>query len=474
MSASAQSVLVNTAVATAGRVINTLLGVVVTAFITHSLGLAQFGSYTILLAYASILQIATDAGLYLTLSRVIAESPHREQEYISHTIWLRLLLGVIVFGLGAVVLFSIPAQRIFIGPFIVLAMGFLFQSLSQLLMSVYQKYGIVWRVSLGDILGRGAHIGALVGIAGFQHITIATAISAFTIGTAVAFLVHYVWVPLEKVLQKTIRWTTCKEILVASWPLGLMLFFNAIYFRIDTVILSFFRSAQEVGLYGLAYRIIESTLFFPAMFGGLILPRITAALAKHDIPQAQQWLEQAVRFVLITAVLGAVLLVFLGRPLAVLFGHDFSSAGSLLSILSLAMIIMFVGNMFGFTLVALGQGRYLLRLYAGLVVLNMGLNIVFIPWYGAVAASWTTVITEITSLTVAAWLVYRSIPWRLATIPLFRLALNAVATIGILLLLPLEWDVVVRLAIASGFYFLLAWWLQLFNRSTLHLLLQRA
>lgn len=472
MSVSAQSVLTNTAIATCGRVINSALGLLVTWLITHALGEAGFGTYALVVSYASILQIATDAGLYLTLSRVISESPEREREYISHTVWLRVVLCLLIFLLGAGGLYLIPNRSTLFIPFIFIAIGFTFQSISQLLMSVYQRYGVVWRITAGDLIGRGAHIAALL-IFMMDQLSLTKIMVAFMIGTAVALIAHYMWVPVKYLLSRSFQIKTYREIIQTSWPLGLMLILNAIYFRIDTIILSFFRSDVEVGLYGLAYRIIESSLFFPAMFGGLILPRITAALAEKNIQKAGQWFEEAARFMLLVVVPMAVVLIMLGKSLLVLFGAGFAPAGAFLAILSLAMVSMFVGNMCGFTLVALGKGKALLTLYGVLVVVNIILNIIFIPVYGAYAAAWITVLTEIISLSVAAFIIKRNIQWHILAIPWVRLSVATLATICTVLVVPDMWHVGFKVCIVAVVYLGSLLWLKLLQPSTVQLLLQR-
>ena len=35
------------------------------------------------------------------------------------------------------------------------------------------------------------------------------------------------------------------------------LFFNVVYFHIDSIILTFFRSTSEVGIYGFAYKVFD-------------------------------------------------------------------------------------------------------------------------------------------------------------------------------------------------------------------------
>ncbi len=400
---SPHSVVSNTVIATSGRLLTTTLGLVAIWLITRSLGLEKFGLYTIILAFGSILSVATDAGLYLTLTQKIATHPTEEQSYLTTAVWLRLLFFVSIFGLGWLLAVFVPALNISPTLFALAAGGFFLQLLSQLLLGFFQKYSMVWRATAGDVVGRVLQIIVLVLLA--HRYQLAAVILAFTVGAAATFATHYFLAPVRRLVTGRLHWSVARVMLLATWPLGLMLLTNVIYFRIDTLILSFFHTSEVVGRYGLAYRIIESGLFFPAMFGGLLLPQLAAARQ-----QASQWLAEGIHLLSLVAGLALLLLISFADPLTRLFGTEYTAAAPLLQILSLAFVTMLFGNLFGYTLVAFQQGRALLKLYVGLVVLNGTLNIIFIPHYGATAAAWTTVLTELASMAIAARLIQKHTP----------------------------------------------------------------
>ena len=47
------------------------------------------------------------------------------------------------------------------------------------------------------------------------------------------------------------------------------------YFKMDTIILSVLQPSAHVGIYNVAYKVIENLIFFPAMLAGLILPLLS-------------------------------------------------------------------------------------------------------------------------------------------------------------------------------------------------------
>lgn len=421
------SIASNAIVASLGRILTAVLGLLATALIARYLGPAQYGAYILLLSFGAIVQLAADAGLYLTLTREIAASPREEGALVSHAVALRLVLLFFFFAAGAVVASFLPSLRPYVGIFFIIALGLSFQSISQLFMGVYQRHGEVWRATLGDLSGRVAQI-ALILAAGAAIASVRGMALAFTLSAAAAFFIHQRLLPAAARWRLRISFSAWKRLLSLSWPLGLMLLLNAVYFRLDAILLSLFRSSAEVGWYGVAYRLIESGLFFPAMFGGLLLPVLSAALASGRLDRVRQYVLEGFNVLLLGAALLVVMLGFYSPGLiSLIAGARYAAAAPLLPVLGLALAIMFLGNLFGFVLVALRRQLFLVALYAGLIVFNVTLNLLFIPRFGALAAAWTTVATEALSTLIAGFVVYRAIRFRLDFGFLWRLLLITAA-----------------------------------------------
>ena len=56
-------------------------------------------------------------------------------------------------------------------------------------------------------------------------------------------------------------------------PLGGALILNYLYFRLDILLLSWMKGEEEVGLYGLGYRVIEALIVLPGFLMLALFPR---------------------------------------------------------------------------------------------------------------------------------------------------------------------------------------------------------
>lgn len=464
------SIISNTAIATAGRVINVSLGLIVIKLLTRFLGPAGYGSYSLLLSFGTLWQLVADFGLYLQLTRSIAEEKKPHTELINTIFSLRAVLLISAFAASLIAAVFIPSLAGLTAPLVLIALGLIFQSFSQLYMGIFQYRQNIWRATLGDILGRLGQIVVVI-FFGLKWAALSGMAFAFALSNGLALLVHQTALAPTKP-RFTIAWAQWKDMMRLSWPLGALLVLNAIYFRIDTVILSLFRPPAEVGWYGLAYRLIESALFLPAMFGGLLLPRLSEALARRQTITAAQYISQGLTAMLVAAGFIVLTLLLRAREVILLIADKFFlPAAPALMILSLALAAMYFGNIFGFAMIALKKQTALLKLYAALALANTIGNLITIPLWGALAAAATTALTEAAAVSLSGWIIWRRLPYRLPNRSLAGTLLAGSASTAVYYLAPAAWPLGLEIVAALAAYLSIITATKTLTRQNLSLLL---
>lgn len=446
----AASVLSNASIATVGRVLNAAIGLVITALLTRLLSPLGYGAYIALLSYGTLWQIGADFGLYLTLTRLLGKSRAEHEHDIAAVVSLRLSLLGVAFGVALIgVVFFSPIPNPLL-PLLCILIGLGFQSLSQLCIGIYQASSRMLPATIGDSLGRFVQLVAIAWIfwADMTQNAVLLAALIFTIGTAIAFGIHWNYLPSRQHFWPKVAWPQWRELVKVSWPLGALLILNTIYFRIDMIMLPLWRSATEVGLYALAYRLIENMLFFPAMFGGLLLPHLSSSSATPSY--LKTLLGETLKVILLGASLFTVILLILPEPIIqYIGGSQFMAAVPLVRILTLALLFMCFGNIFGFVLVAQGRNKTLLTLYICLVVFNVAANLIFIPRFGALAAAWITVITEAIATSTSGILVLSYIRPRIEYAWIIKWIGATTISFLVTIYLPISMPGIVRLAVAA-------------------------
>ncbi|PIT98420.1 MAG: hypothetical protein COT71_00820 [Candidatus Andersenbacteria bacterium CG10_big_fil_rev_8_21_14_0_10_54_11] len=443
-----RSIAANTVIAAAGRLVGTAAGLVIAALLARLLGPETVGVYLLIFSYVALIHSVADFGLYLTLTKEVARRPDEAGELLSHVAGLRLalLIGVTAIGFGLAQ--TLPALRGYPGIYLIIAAGGMAQSFSQLLMGIFQQRQSMWRAVAGDLAGRTVHLAVIGYLAAAGRLTLPAAAAALAAGLGTALAVHQALSP-QRITSLRYSKAAWQQLARTSWPIGALLLLGALYFKTDLVMISLFRPPEEVGLYGQAFRLVENLLFFPAMLGGLLLPRLAAALhAGRRVVAGRYVSEGAAAAVLLGAAVVPLLYHEAGAIMTFWAGESFRASAPLLQIISLALAAMSVGNIFGFALIGLEQQRNLLKLYGVLVFGNAAANLLAIPRFGAAAAAWTTVGVELTAALGGGYLVARQLPLLLPVRSLVASVAVALTSVVMLSTLPSALPVYLRLPAA--------------------------
>jgi O-antigen/teichoic acid export membrane protein len=173
-------------------------------------------------------------------------------------------------------------------------------------------------------------------------------------------------------------------------PIGLMLIFNLIYFKADIILLSIFVPARDVGIYGLSYKFFDFLLALPLFLSNSIYPLILLK-ERHELFSFSKKY-----FYIFAAFAFAVMIPFwFIAPLFNFIKSDFSGSIVPFRILLLSLPFFFTTSLLQWALIALKKQKYLMLVYFFSTILNIGLNIIFIPRYSYIASSWITVFSEI-------------------------------------------------------------------------------
>jgi O-antigen/teichoic acid export membrane protein len=191
---------------------------------------------------------------------------------------------------------------------------------------------------------------------------------------------------------------------------------GVIYYRIDTVLLSIFASEAVVGVYGAAYRLLDTLMFVPGIvISGVVLP-ILAKYSADDGNKLRLTVEKSVMAMLLCSLPAAAGLIVVAPNIIgfVYRRSDFAGSEPVLQVLAIGLVALYLNTVLTTTLVSTGQERKLPLMAVAALVFNVALNWVLIPRFAGVGAAWATSLTEILLLGIGAALIDRSlIPVRL-------------------------------------------------------------
>lgn len=167
--------------------------------------------------------------------------------------------------------------------------------------------------------------------------------------------------------------------------------FGSIASRIDVVALRAWSGAHEAGLYGACYRILNGVSAVTTAVSLALYARLARARGGANDAEAERL------FIAVPVAISACLAIaalFASPLVSLLYGQAFESAATTFRILLLAGIAQ-TGNAFLHKgLVARGRERSLPFAQGAQALVNVGLNVVLVPLYGALGAAMATLACE--------------------------------------------------------------------------------
>ena len=393
MNSLSHKIAANTLAQILGKVASTFLGVIITIMLTRYLGPSGFGTITFVLVFVTMFGTIADWGLTLITVREASKNPKREREIIGNVVVIRLALAVIAAVLAVLSIHLLPYSQA------VQALTSL-ASLYLIALSLKTSFQIIFNVKLSmqnwawsEFSANALTIVLLLWFlshgGGLTEVILAYLAGGFFAAGVAAVLAHRL-LPLKLSLANQ----DTKALLLESLPMGAILVVFTIYNRIDIVILSAFSGQEAVGIYGAAYRILEVLVLGAAYFANAILP-ILSKYAQNDRERLKLMFRKSYVVLLFLGVgVAGVTFIFAPLGIAIIAGPEFAASVGALQILSLVLVVAYFNHLNGYTLIALGKQWYSLAVAIVALVVNVVLNLIFIPIYSYNGAAVITFLTE--------------------------------------------------------------------------------
>lgn len=216
---------------------------------------------------------------------------------------------------------------------------------------------------------------------------------------AVLIAVGYLYVYQQnggKLFKWTFEGKLAKFLLLHSWPLAFSAILVTIYMKIDQLMITQYLGVSKLGVYINAVQWAESCYFIPVAIVTSVFPAIMNA--RRDDPDRYQRRMQNMYDLMVWISLSLALIVTFAAPLIFsLYKPEFAAGADVLSVLIWASIFVFLGTASGQFLIAEGYTKLTMTRTGVGALVNIILNIFWIPRYGIEGAAFATLIAYATS-----------------------------------------------------------------------------
>lgn len=388
-----------------GTVIGMLLGLVGRIMLVRYITQGEYGIYSLAFVIVSILVLIATLGLDSGSTRQIAFYRGKGDEWkVRGVVLSSLQVAVISSVFLSLVLFFISdliSIKVFHSPELstplkVFCIAIPFFVLINLLTSIFRGFDKAGpSVYFQHILISALFPLLLVAVVllNFQFVGVVYAFVASIVLTCMAFVVYAVRKPPLTLRGKRSASSSLvtKELLLFSLPLCAVAMLNSVAVWTDTLMIGFFKTPGDVGLYNAALPLVRPLpIVFTAM-SFFYVPLMSQLYAKNEIEDIKRSYAVVTKWIFAATL--PVFLIFALFPeatLNILFGYRYVGAASALQILSLGFFIHTVLGSAISTLVVMGETRFVMWSVLISTIANIALNIALIPPLGIVGAAIAT------------------------------------------------------------------------------------
>lgn len=377
------------------RIFRMAAGLIVGIWTARYLGPAQFGLLNYAAVFpAALLSVASLGLTSLLLTELVRQSDYTEREVLGTGFGLKFAAGVVSFCV--VLLLSQFLHRnqdlmrymIFFTSFTLVfqsadILDLYFQSKTKSKQSVKAK-------TIALLLSTSLKVYFLVQ----QYSLLAfSALTIIEVGlTTVLMVLLYQQEGDQYILHWRFNRQLARYLLRLSWPVMVSEFFIFVYMRVNQFMIGGMASPAELGRFSAALKLSEIWYFVAIAITTSFYPMIVQ-LKDTDDDAFKRGYQQLLSFLALVSIGIAVFItLFANVIVGVLYGGQYSGVAQILVIHIWSGVFVFLGVGIGNWFVLHGLQRLLLYKTIAGAVLNVVLNLLLIPRYGAVGASVATLL----------------------------------------------------------------------------------
>ena len=402
-----KSVAKNTAFMTMASVGQKLIAFVYFTIVARTLGADATGMYVTALAFTTLFVVFVDLGMTNVLIRESAKYKDNMQQYFSVVLMNKLFLGVLSY-IALFIAANALGYDIALRHLIYLSgVTMLFDSLHLSLYGVLRAIGDL-RFEAAGIVGSQATTLILGGIALYLGLPLIFLILAFTIPSGLNALFAMIVLYRNYGVGPWPRFD--REVFVhlgkITIPFALAAVFARVYSYIDTILLSKLAGTTAVGWYAIPYKITFAFQFIPLALVAALYPRFSEFFVKDKKKLAKSF-EQAMKYLMLIVFPISVGIGVLAEDIILLLYTDaYVHSIVPLQILISGLIFSYLSFPIGAMLNACNKQVVQTTIIGVVMVINIVLNVLFIPQFGILGAAAAALIGNV----VLAFAGYMVIP----------------------------------------------------------------
>jgi len=458
-----RAIFINTASQVIVRILTLALSLVSIKLLTNYLGVFGVGQYNTINTYAGMIIVMADLGLFSVAVREIIKNPAEEKKILANVLTVRVISALLAAIVSATLVYSTkydPAIKMGV----LIASAYIFFNLIGSVYDVYLQARLKMQYSaVSEFISRLISLSALAIVIYFHgHFYLVVA----TIGLygLVTFALKYYFGRRFLKFGFAYDKELALKIMNMAWPLGLVFIVNNIFFKLDTLMLFAIKGADAVGIYSVAFRVLEVTTFVGGFFANSLFPVISKNISNNKA-RVGAVVSRATTIMLLLALPITLLCLVLPKEIILFLSNsDFVSGAPALVILAFTLPLIYCDILLGSVLIANDERKYMIKIAIFILLFNFLANLYMISRFSFMGAAITTLVSELVLVVVNYYYIKRVIVCRFDYRQIGKIIAIALLSFAVGYLLK-NWiaNFVVTGVLVVGIYTILAWAMNVIN-----------
>jgi len=438
-----------------------LIKAIIIIYAARVLGTDGYGVFSYAITLAGFLTLFMDPGINGILIRDASKVDDEERRTIFGTMFVMkivlLLLGVAVILFIAPLFTTLPGAKVLI-PIVALVLAL--DTLREFFFSLIRAMeNMQWEAAIFLLTNVG------IVVFGFIFLAYAANAKSFSWGYVAGDAIGTVaaMIALRGYFKKIFTRFDAKRvmpILKAAWPFAISGALGMLFTSSDILIISWMRSASDVGIYSAAIRIIQTFYLIPSIIQFATLPLISR-LAKHDNERFRSTLERTLGIIFLASIPLSIGGIVLGTQImSFIFGAPYAAGGLAFKILAATLMFDFPASIIINALFAYDHQRSLVVSAALGGVVNVGLDLAFIPFWGIAGSAVATLIAQAVNNGYLWWAMKKVNKFTVVAKLKKILIASVVMGLASLGFLAVGMNVIINVFVSAGIYFLMLYLLR--------------
>lgn len=356
--------------------------------VARFIGVEDLGKYTFALSFTTIFAVFVDLGLTQALIREVAKFKEKSKKYLSAVLGFKFSIAILVYLVVVLMINllnypSVTKNLVYVSGIIMLLDSFVLT-----FWGTYRGWQNLKYEAIGIIISQVLILGSGLAVL-FLRLPLIYLMLPFLLSSSFLFIFSAILVRKKLKIKYLLKWDkkVLKFLFKIALPFFLIAGFSRIYGYMDMVLLSKFSGDKFVGWYSVSMKIPFALQFIPAAFAAAIFPAFSSYYVSNK-EQLKVTFNKVMKFLMIFAIpISIGVAVLADKIILTLYGIEYEPSILPLQILMMSLVFVFLNFPLGSLLNGCDKQVTNTVLVGCTMVLNVILNLILIPKYHFIGAS---------------------------------------------------------------------------------------